>query len=177
MSLISRGRPFARLVRLFLLLTFSSVGTLLCGQTIDVKLIDGRNGHPIANTCANVWVGDERKYPLAIPTDKNGAARFQLTEDDAEVNTKDSWKDCGEFGVINPVVKYKDIIKINVGYVVCERHGTDYSWLEVKNIPTKELVQKGIVTANTCGKPTASPTPGELIIFVRPLNFWEKLKQ
>ena len=67
--------------------------------------------------------------------------------------------------MINPVVKYKDSIKINVGYVVCEPHGTDFSWLEVKNIPTKQLVQGGVVTANTCGKHTASPRPGEVIIF------------
>jgi hypothetical protein len=164
-------------MRLFLWVTFSSVSTLLSAQTLEIKLIDGRNGHPMANTCVNVWVGDERKYPLAVPTDKNGAARLQLTESDVEVNTNDGWKGCGEFGVINPVVKYKDFIKVNVGYVVCESHRTDYSWVEVKNIPTKRIVHEGVVSANTCGKPTASPKPGELIIFVRPLSFSEKLNQ
>lgn len=178
MPVIAHAWPFpftARLLSL-VLLTFSSVSKL-SAQTIEIKLIDGRNGHTIENTCVNVWVGDERKYPLAIPIDNSGVARLRLTGSDAELNTNESWKSCGEFGVINPVVKYNDVIKVNVGYVVCEPHGTDYSWLAVKNVSTNQLVQKGIVTANTCGKATASPTPGELIIFVRPLNFWEKLKQ
>ncbi len=162
---------------LLLTLILSAVGTRLAAQTIDFKLIDGRNGRPIANTCVNVWVGDERKYPLAIPTDRDGVAHLRLTNNDAEVNTQDHWKDCGDFGVINPVVRYKDFVKVNVGYVICESHGTDFSWLAVNNIPTKALLQDGIVTANTCGKASASPRPGELILFVRPLNFWEKLKQ
>jgi hypothetical protein len=55
---------------------------------------------------------------------------------------------------------------------VCEPHGTDFSWLELKKIPTKELMQTGVVTANACGKFAASPVPGQLIIFVRPLNLW-----
>jgi hypothetical protein len=41
----------------------------------------------------------------------------------------------------------------------------------------KQVVQQGIVTANTCGKATASPKPGEVTIFVRPLTWWEQLKQ
>ena len=164
------------MVRLLLLLTFGSVFPL-SAQTIEIKLIDGRNGHPIANTCVNVWVGDERKDPLTIPTDTNGAARLRLTNDHAEIKTDDRWKARGDFGVINPVVQYKDLFEINVGYVVCEPHGTDFSWLEVKKIPTREVMQRGVVNANTCGKPTASPTPGQVTIFVRPLNFWEKLRQ
>lgn len=38
------------------------------------------------------------------------------------------------------------------------------------------VLQHGVVTANYCGNTTASPQPGEIIIFVRPLTWWEKLK-
>ena len=177
MSLIACRQFRPRLLHPFLLLAFSSFGTLLCAQTIEVKLIDGRNGHAIANTCVNVWVGNEQKDALAIPTDKNGVARLRLTDDDFEVNTQNLWRDCGEFGVINPVVKYGGSVSVNAGYVLCQPQATDYSWLAVKNIPTKQLVQQGLVSGNACGKSIALPRPGELIIFVRPLNFWEKLKQ
>jgi len=176
MSLAAQARNVHGIVRVLLLLTFGSLFTI-SGQTLEIKLIDGRNGRPIPNTCVNVWVGDERKYPLTIPTDTNGTARVRLTTDPAEVKTDDSWKACGDLGVINPVVQYKDLFKVNVGYVVCEPHGTDFSWLEVKRLPTREVIQRGVVTANTCGKSTASPTPGQVTIFVRPLNFWEKFKQ
>jgi len=93
------------------------------------------------------------------------------------MDTQNHWKACGEFGVINPVVKYGDFVEVNVGYVVCEPHGTDFSWLELRKLPTKQLMQRGLVSANTCGKATVSPRPGELIIFVRPLNLWERLRQ
>jgi hypothetical protein len=162
---------------LLTLLFVGSHGILLYAQTLQIKVIDGRNGRPLANTCVNVWVGNERKDPLAIPTDRNGIARLQLTENDAELNTAHRSKDCGDFGVISPVVKYKDSVKVNVGYVICEPHGTDFSWLEVKPFPTEQFIREGFVTANTCGSPMASARPGELVIFVRPLNWWEKLKQ
>lgn len=177
MSLVRRRLSFLTLVRLLLFFVINSVNGFLYAQSIDIKLIDGRNGQPIAKTCVNVWIGDEQKNPLAIPTDPNGVARLELTKNEGEVNIQNSWKNCGDFGVINPVVKYKDFIKINVGYVICESQGSDFSWLAVSKVPTRTLLQKGIVTPNTCGKANASPRPGELIIFVRPLNFWEKIKQ
>jgi hypothetical protein len=144
---------------------------------IDVKLIDGRSGHPIANSCVNVWVGDQQRDALAIPTDKNGVAHLRLTDNNSEVNTQSRWKQCGEFGVINPVVMFEDAITINAGYVLCQPRGTDYSWLALKNFPTKQILTEGVVTPNACGKHTASPGPGQVIVFVRPLNFWEKLRQ
>jgi len=165
------------MVRFLLLLTFSSVFTLLSAQTIEVRLIDGRNGHPIANSCVNVWVGDQQKDALAIPTDKNGVARLRLTEIDAEINTQNRWKQCGEFGVINPVVRFENSVRINAGYVLCQPQGTDYSWLALKNFPTKQILAEGVVTPNACGKHTGPRGPRQVIVFVRPLSFWEKLKQ
>jgi hypothetical protein len=129
-------------VMLFLaLLDVFSHGTPLSAQRREIKLINGRNGHPVANACVNVWVGNERKDPFSIPTDSNGIARLRLTENDSEVNTDHRWAKYGDFGVISPVVKYKDFVKVNVGYVVCEPHGTDFSWLEVKRFPTKAEVR------------------------------------
>jgi hypothetical protein len=42
---------------------------------------------------------------------------------------------------------------------------------------TKEVLQKGIVMPNTCGKAMASPIPGVVVIFVRPLSWWQIFKQ
>jgi hypothetical protein len=41
----------------------------------------------------------------------------------------------------------------------------------------KKALEQGIVTANTCGKTTVLPKPGEVIIFARPLSSWERLKE
>ena len=61
-------------------------------------------------------------------------------------------------------------------YVLCESRTPDYSWLAIRTFSTAEVLQHGVVTANTCGKATASPQPAEIIIFVRPLTWWEKFK-
>lgn len=168
--------PVPIILRLLLLLTFSSAFPL-SAQTIEVKLIDGRNGHPIANSCVNVWVGNEQKDALAIPTDNDGVARLRLTDSDAEINTQNRWKQCGAFGVINPVVRFESSVTINAGYVLCQPQGTEYSWLALKNFPTEQILADGVVTPNACGKHTARREPGELIVFVRPLSFWDKFKQ
>jgi hypothetical protein len=79
--------------------------------------------------------------------------------------------------VANPVVKYADSLQINAGYVLCQPHIGDYSWLKTMDLTTSRVLQEGITMANTCGKPTAAAKPGEVIIFVRPLNWWERLKE
>lgn len=160
-----------------LVLSAGSWGMSVRAQTIRVKLVNGKNGHPMENTCVNVWVGTKQKWAMAIPTDKDGVARLRITENDSEVDTGDMWKPCGTFGVRNPVVKFADHIRINAGYVLCLPDRPHYSWLATVTFSTRKIVQSGIVTANTCGKAKASPIPGEIVLFVRPLNFWEKMKE
>jgi len=170
-SLLFRG-----LSVIFMVLFAGLLGTGLRAQTISIKLVNGRNGHPMAHGCVNVGI-DHIHHMLAIPTDKDGVALLHLTDIDAEVNTQSRWQGCGDFGVIKPVVKYSDTIGINAGYVLCQPHTPDYSWLVTMTVSTKKVIQSGFVTPNTCGKATALPKPGELILFVRPLTWWEKLKQ
>jgi hypothetical protein len=60
----------------------------LSAQTIEIKLVDGRNGRPMvgASSYVNVWVGGERKEAIAIPTDEKGVARLQITLNPSEIN-------------------------------------------------------------------------------------------
>jgi hypothetical protein len=160
-----------------LLLTSGFSMPALGAQTIAIKIADGRNGHPISSTCVNVWVGNDRKKATAIPTDGNGIATLRLTEQSNEVDTRHQWNSCGLFGVIDPVLKYHDDIRINVGYVLCQANSGKNSWLSTNVYRTKDLLKMGIVSPNTCGKTTAERRPGELTIFVRPLSWWEKFKQ
>ncbi|MGC0775442.1 MAG: hypothetical protein WB543_21085 [Candidatus Acidiferrum sp.] len=177
-----------RVVRLFrksllgLFLAFLSGlgGAALHAQTISIKLVDGRNGRPMADKCINVWVGD-RAAPQSRPfletqTDKNGVADLRLTGQGAEINNQNQQLACGLQGVIQPVVKYGDTIAIGSDYMLCQARLPDGSWQALEGFSTKDALQSGIATANTCGKATASPKPGEVILFVRPLTLWEKLK-
>jgi len=74
-------------------------------------------------------------------------------------------------------VKYDEFFRVNAPYVLCGPGGGSYSWLELKNFTTKEVLDHGYASANTCGKATVSPQPGQVVLFVRLLTFWEKMKQ
>ena len=178
---VNRFRP-ARwysnsLALLLMLLSTCFWGTVAHAQGLRIKLVNGRNGHPIADSCVNVWVGNARKEAMAIPTDKDGVAGLHLTESDGEIDVHNRWKACGDFGVINPVVKYSDSFRVNAGYVLCQRRRPDQSWLSIEAFSTQEVLRSGVVTDNACGRANALPEPGELIMFVRPLTLSEKLKQ
>jgi hypothetical protein len=190
MPMTLRGKPHIKFfdVRLssiimvgLSLLLFCSFGTALRAQTIEIKLVNGRNGRPIASTCIYLWVGDRSKPSsgplLQTETDKNGSAILRLTHEHAELNNQSQRLACGLQGIVNPVVEYGDTISVRPGYALCQPHRPDYSWLARTDFSTEEVLQRGIVTANTCGKATASPKPGSVILFVRPLSWWEKLKQ
>ncbi len=182
---IARGRKLRAAPLLLRGLVAAFAAILLAGplepglraQTVSIRLINGKNGHPMAHACVNVWVGKGQKAAMAIPTDKQGIARLRLTDKEAEVNTQHRWKTCGYFGVVDPVVKYADTIRVNAGYVACLPHVPDYSWLAHMTFSTEKVLQSGLVTANACGKAKAVPRPGEIVLFVRPLTWWEKLKE
>jgi len=161
------------LALLFILLSTPFWCAGVHAQTLRIKLINGRNGHPISDSFVNVWVGNARKDAMPIPTDQEGIARLRLTEDDSEIDVRNR----PGVGVTNPVVKYSDSLRVNAGYVSCQPNRPDYSWLLIQSFSTSDVLRSGVVTVNACGKANASPQPGELILFVRPLTFWEKLKQ
>ena len=150
----------------------------LAAQTLEIKLVDGRNGRPMvgASSYVNVWVGTERRVAIVIPTDGNGVARMQLTSKASEVNIPNSQNN-GSIVVNHPIVKYDEILQINNPYVLCGPGGSNYSWLGLENFSMKEILDHGYASANTCGKVTVSPEPGQVVLFVRPLTFWEKMKQ
>lgn len=178
--------PAARLFRrsllgLFLVFLSGVSGTALPAQTISIKLVDGRNGRSMADKCINVWVGD-RAAPKSRPllqtqTDKNGVADLRLTGHGAEINNQNQQLACGLRGVIHPAAKYGDTITIRSDYMLCQARLPDGSWQALEGFSTKDALQSGIATANTCGKAKASPAPGEIVLFVRPLSWWEKLKE
>jgi hypothetical protein len=150
----------------------------LAAQTLEIKLVDGRNGRPMvgASSYVNVWVGRKRKEAIAIPTDDKGVARLQLTPNPNEVNIPNS---TGHGTIVekHPVVKYDESFRINAPYVLCGSGDGNQSWFELKNFSTKEVLDHGYASANTCGKATVSPQPGQVVLFVKPLTFWEKMKQ
>lgn len=121
-------------------LAFGSSGTVLRAQTLEIKLVNERNGHPMSNSHVNIWVGPERKRTMVIPTDKDGIARLRLTDIDDEVDLHIRERSEGGDVVIDPIVKYDKNLRFNVPFVICYPHVQDYSWLAITNISTKQLL-------------------------------------
>jgi len=147
-------------------------------------------------TILYVWPGRESELTLLLPADKHGVALLRLTHNESEINVPEckglqadseklqmnrnkkdeeefnkKYKYCRAFAVNNPIARFAD--SISLGPVMRTLHGTYYfryvpCWADsVKAFSTEEVLQHGVVTANNCGKDTASPEPGQLILFVR----------
>lgn len=126
------------------------------GQKIRIRVLDGRNGHPVTKESVNVWIGDKPEDLLLggegvvgslRSTDKNGEVSVPIPERHAEwiEIEADYYFDCRPYRKNSPRPAYS----------------------------VKEILQSGVVLGNTCGKQRAEPRPGEITFFVRPLHWWE----
>jgi hypothetical protein len=148
-------------------------------QTIKITVLDGSNGHAMTNKCVYVWVGN-KSDPMSGPllqtqTSSYGVLNLTLVQGQ-EVTNGEVQLACGLSGVAAPSMKFGDTISIRTGYALCQS-GVHDSWLARANFSTEEVLQHGVVTPNSCGKATALSRPGEVVLFVRPLTLWEKLKK
>jgi hypothetical protein len=174
----TRPMPYIGIPKFLMLLFLIFTGGAISAQTLEIKLVDGRSGRPMVGSSSyvNVWVGTERKEAIAIPTDGKGIARIRLALNAGEVNIPNS-KNSGSIVVDHPIVKYDESFRVNAPYVLCGSERSNYSWLRSENFSTKEILNHGYASPNTCGKVTVSPQPGQVVLFVRPLTWWEKFKQ
>jgi len=117
--------------------------------------------------------------PLRVDlrTDKSGDAELRLTQNGSDVDSHYNLKlNCGGDGAINPVLKDNGIIVMASGdYPPCLLpESVPGSRNKEFEFSTKEVIEHGVASANTCGNVAASPKPGEIILFVRPRNHQEK---
>jgi hypothetical protein len=161
------------------LLFFASYATALRAQTIQIMLVNGNTGRPVAGACVGVWMMKDTRMGVFIPTDKNGVARLRLTQKDNEVDISYNSKlGCGGNGAINPILKYDDTLTTyTTGYNPSCAFAQNVPKARWKGIDfsTKEVLQHGAGSANTCERATASPQSGEVILFVRSRSFREKV--
>lgn len=124
--------------------------------TIHIRLINGKTGQPIANK--QIFLERNQKHLMShaeehdIKTDTSGLAEAVVPK-------------AGD--VLNPVV---------VDYRSCTpraRHPDEKDKSE--RFPISQILSSGVVAQNTCGKTTQSATPGELILYFRTMNVFEKI--
>jgi hypothetical protein len=159
---------------------------LLHAQEIQIRVLNGRNGKPIAKECINVSLGSWHGADLLVPTNKDGIAVLHLRGNDVTADAAcQGWsKQAHRSEGVDTISVMGDY------YVACQEYGKlapserptpETSSTVIKElVPTysiKEILQSGIASANTCGKVRGTAKLGELIFFVRPRGFLERLKQ
>jgi hypothetical protein len=119
------------------------------GDTLIIRLLNGKTGKPVKNSVINVWLEDAQIAALNPTTDSNGEIHLRIA--DAQSRT----------------------LRFLPGDSVDCRYKKGQLFEPVK-FPIQEILSHGVVAPNLCGNATAKPTPGVLVIFVRNLTFMEK---
>ncbi len=119
---------------------------LLQADIIRVRVVDGRNGRKITKERVEVWIIDTDGMPMILRSKAEGTAEFEALAGSRIGVRPDAHLDCRPRGRIGL---------------------TTYSVEEIKRL--------GITTENSCGKLGSKANPGELLLFVQPLHWWEKL--
>jgi len=142
--------------RLCLLVTLVGIGTATLAQDrqIVVQAMDGRNGKPLANQRLLIFGGDSpeavRRHAkdYVLVTDKDGLATLTLA---SETQWLQVWADW---------------------HVLCMTEPPNS-----KSFPVADIMTLGLNTPNTCGGALKKVAPGHLVVFARPMNFWEKMQE
>lgn len=151
-------------------------GPLFSAQKISIKVVDGRNGRPVAGVCMNVMVGDSPTRPITMmATDQDGVAFVHLEGDTASTRLKTRTQPCkrGGSGVSDLVASYGDTISLGpANFADCRPFHTNSTILY--HYPISRILHDGLELKNSCGKVRVAAKPGELILFVRPKHWWNR---
>ena len=123
---------------------------LVKAQQILIRVVDGRNGHPISDEKLQLWFNSQSGSAMSISTDKQGVAKVDAPSGAALLLSANLYVECRYSKQTGP---------------------------ERPTYPVSDILRSGVLGANTCGKLKLSPTPGELVFFVRPEHWWEGMKR
>jgi hypothetical protein len=161
---------------------------LVSAQEIDIRVLNARNGEPVTNECLNISLGSWHGGDLIAPTSKKGIVILKF-EDDKVAADGVSPDPCRGASILGPKTVPKATNAITVSsdyYVACQEHGKIISGEPaapglrgdlMPSYPIKQILEKGLSASNTCGKFRAEIKPGELIFYVRPRFFLERMRQ
>ena len=153
----------------------------LHGQEIRIKLLDARNGKPAANECLNVWTGTERGEQLIAKTNDDGTAVLRSAHGNVVAETA-----CREQWPLEAPLNARPgaLMLVPEWHVACQEYtrvvpeqATVNPLTRLPSYPVKRILELGVSASNTCGRFREQAKPGELILFVRPRTFLEKMRQ
>jgi hypothetical protein len=166
-----------------LILSFAGLfGRTAHAQDIRIKVLNGRSGKPITNECLNVWIPNFYGAHIVARTNKRGTVILHVTESAFSGEVR-----CGGWPVAAARPKDGETITVSGdNYVACQEYGNTLPADAANRGVLKQLMpsysisriaDSGLSSSNTCGKFRAKAKPGELIFFVRPRSFFEKMRE
>ena len=120
-------------------------------SSFTIRVLNGKTGRPVTDELPNLWFDDARDA-FNIPTNAEGEIKVAIG---------------------NP--EPQNIRFLPNHYVDCRYSKESVGGLQVK-IPLAEIISKGIVGHNFCGKQHAEPIPGLLIMYVRKRTLIEEMR-
>jgi hypothetical protein len=158
---------------LWLLVAF--LGIPARAQEIRIRVLNGRNGKPITQECLNVSLGPWHGADLLAPTNKDGLIVLHVGGGTVSAEVPPGAQCVGGFPTRATLPQGEDRITPASGGNDCHPFHKN----QVNTPPSysiQEILQHGVVAENTCGKVRTETKPGELIFFLRPPTWLEKLK-
>jgi len=178
----SAGSLFAAPLLLLSVVFANVAGPSLLAQEIHIKVLNARNGKPVARACLSVYFGTwHARTDIWAATNQDGIAVIHLANGAmvAEAGCR-ALKRASYFptGV--------DTIAIRNDYHVdCQELGPGFDG-PGKYVPIaarhptysiRRILESGITASNICGKARAQAKPGELVVFARSASLLEKLRE
>ncbi len=118
---------------------------------VRIRVLNGRNKKPVKLARLLMTETPVQPYntPLEQTTDATGRSSV-LVQNDIEIHT------------------------LVLRYPTCRHVSKADRKKQPAGYSSQQILMQGIVSENGCSKRTLSPTPGELILFVRPQHWWER---
>jgi hypothetical protein len=148
------GDVLKDILSLFVVLVGMMTGSLAQNRQIVVQAVDGRSGKPLANQRLLVFGGDSaravrrQEEQYVVVTDNGGLATLTLTPETQWLQVWIDW------------------------HVLCLSEPPNS-----KSFPVADIMATGLNTPNTCSSVSQKATPGHLVVFARPMHFWEKMRE
>ena len=119
---------------------------------VAIRILNGRNAHPVklAETINTALPLTPYATPIERKADKGGSYSL-LLQSDAQLRTVVT-----HFRTCRAVPK-------------ADRKQPPLAY------PVEQIVAQGVVAENRCSNHTVAPQPGTLVLFVRPLHWWQRL--
>jgi len=155
-------------------LIFLGVSGAVRGQEIRVKFLDARNGRPVTYEAAQTWV-ETLSWPSCwhqLTTKGNSHLRLYRPQHQGNLAHQGKEISLLSEGATIPPGPVRIAAAPTVAAGICWDLGPlrEGPWY-----PISEILQHGAVSENRCGKATAKPKPGELILFIKPIPAWKRI--